>query len=276
MKYTNRNYVSDIIDTDKNVRLLIYKNDDNNIIPQNIVRLILPYIFNDKLDNIHYLESRNNLDQHINLLWHFNQYVDNLPNSIRLIHFGKTFNKSINNLPLHLNKLKFSYDFKKPLNKIPKNLKVLKIDYNYDYNLPHLPQSLHTLKLYLGNNIIDILPETLRVLIIDTKKYIQNYPPKLYTLRFGNYFNQEINNLPQTLYELELGYCFNQSLDFLPESLQILNLRMNNKIKKINDLPSSIKKVVIRKSQSNLINPIYHNKVVIKKIKDRFSILYGK
>ena len=71
------------------------------------------------------------------------------------------------------------------------------------------------------------------------------------------------NKIPNNITHLKFEWDFNQTLDFLPESLKILNIKNNSKITKINDLSSSIKQIIIRKDQLNVINKIYHHKTFL-------------
>lgn len=133
---------------------------------------------------------------------------------------------------------------------IPDNIKHLYLsDYNFDNSVDKLLQSLHSLIFYQSSKF---------------NQSVNKLPQSLHTLEFGDYFNQPIDKLPRSLKKLTLRSQFNQNLDFLPESLEILDISYNNYIEKINDLPSSIKKIMIIEYQRNKINKIYHHKLDIQ------------
>ena len=102
---------------------------------------------------------------------------------------------------------------------------VLKFGKSYN-NKINYPDKIFYIKY--GDNFnqeVNNLPSTLEFLIFHSK--------------FGSKFNQPIDNLPSSLKLLYLGIEFNNSVDFLPNNLQYLNLgeKFN---KSIDNLPSSI------------------------------------
>jgi len=55
--------------------------------------------------------------------WLFNGNVDNLPNNITHLHFGREFNKPLDNLPVNLIFLELGNSFNQPLDFLPHSLK---------------------------------------------------------------------------------------------------------------------------------------------------------
>lgn len=155
----------------------------------------------------------------------FNQHIDNLAHSIKICKFSIIFNQNIDNLPQNLFYIDFFVDFNKTINNLPNSLRVLKLASEFSKFIDKLPSNLHT--LVLSNN-----------------------------------FNKPLYNLPKYLHTLDVGNDFNNYLDFLPESLQILIIYKNYRIFVINDLPSSIKHIVVREDQKNIVNNIYKSKII--------------
>ena len=52
-----------------------------------------------------------------------------------------------------------------------------------------------------------------------------------------------------------------KTLDFLPEGIEVIKLHDYNK--QVNDLPSSIKEIWIKKENEHLINKIYKHKTFL-------------
>lgn len=137
------------------------------------------------------------------------------------------FNEPIDLVNLNKTNIRFVTVFNHPVNnKLPKVLKILTFGDNFNQNIDYLPSTLNKLTC-------------------------------------GYKFNQPINNLPHALTFLHLCGNFNQQLDLLPESLEILDIKFLTKKISINDLPASIKKIIVNSDYVNNINSIYHNKLDI-------------
>jgi hypothetical protein len=52
----------------------------------------------------------------------FNQPVDNLPQSITHLIFGRLFNQTVNNLPQTMTHLTFGHNFNQTVDNLPKNI----------------------------------------------------------------------------------------------------------------------------------------------------------
>lgn len=117
------------------------------------------------------------------------KYINNLPNSIEMLHLIYFINKNINNLPFSLNTLIINYDLPK-FNKLPNSIH--KLIYRSDTlkldNIPnsikelHYDLNVHYLKLNDGN--LDFIPEGLEILKL---------PPR---------FDMHINDLPESIKEI--------------------------------------------------------------------------
>lgn len=98
---------------------------------------------------------------------------------------------------------------------------------------------------YLFNKNIDLLPQTLRVLIFPTNsifnKPINDLPISLEILSVGNSFNQSINNLPNKLLHIMLGSKFNHPVNKLPPYLKTLIFnKLTTFEHELNCLPDSL------------------------------------
>jgi hypothetical protein len=86
--------------------------------------LTLPYTFNEELNNIPeeteiIIFSENLRKKEYSK---FNQLVDNLPENLTHLTFGKSFNHSVNNLPKKLTHLTFGEKFNQSVDYLPENL----------------------------------------------------------------------------------------------------------------------------------------------------------
>ena len=61
----------------------------------------------------------------------FNQPVDNLPISLKMLELGWYFNQPVDNLPDSLIDLKFNWIFKQKINRYPSSLKRIMISEKY-------------------------------------------------------------------------------------------------------------------------------------------------
>ena len=67
--------------------------------------------------------------------WHFNQSVDNLPNSISHLTFIGGFDQPVNNLPNSISHLTFEYCFDQPVNHLPNSIIHLTFGDNFNQQL---------------------------------------------------------------------------------------------------------------------------------------------
>lgn len=84
--------------------------------------------------------------------------------------------------------------------------------------------------------------------IIDTIK-------KYKYVKFGPYFNKNIDELPQNIEKLFLGHHFNQKIDFLPTNLRYLGLSVFFR-QKLNNLPDSLTHLTIEGYFNEEIDPL--------------------
>lgn len=156
----------------------------------------------------------------------FNNNVDNLPETIKYINFGKFFNRPINNLPKNIISLKFSKQsqFGHPLDKLPPKLKILEFENYaaYGHSLQNLPKSLKILSTPPRITGVKCLPENLK------------------KITFHGFFDGNVDNLPKKLKYLELGWHFSNNLDHLPKTLKILKISGGWYKNELNKLPNSL------------------------------------
>ena len=134
--------------------------------------------------------------------------VDDLPNSIIYLEFGRDFNQPVDNLPNSIIDLGFGWYFNQPVDNLPNSITYLTFGHNFNQSVDNLP-----------NSIID--------------------------LSFGNCFNQSVNNLPCSISYLEFGNYFNQSISNLPNSIEYLIILCSDFNQIIDNLPLSIKYLYI-------------------------------
>lgn len=250
--------------------------------------------FNDEID----ISENDNLHTMI-FGEEFNQQINKYPKNLRILEFGNMYNQSLNNLPESLSVLIFKFMFNQQVNNLPKSINTVLFGMLFNNYINNLPKSINTINLSLFLDRIEYNKNIPKILLnskggslssLSCSKKINNLPAFLHTLKIGGHFNNNVNNLPNKLKVLMFGYFFNKSinkislslktlkigwfynynLDLLPEGLEILdisdnNFRINNNIK-INDLPSSIKQIIINENQENLVNKIYKHKIVITKV----------
>lgn len=121
------------------------------------------------------------------------KYMNNLPNSIEMIHLIQFINKNINNLPFSLNTLIINYELPK-FNKLPNSIK--KLIYRSDtLKLDNIPNSIKELQydscvnwFKLNDGNLDLIPEGIEIIKL---------PPR---------FDTQINDLPSSVKEIWI-YC---------------------------------------------------------------------
>jgi hypothetical protein len=172
--------LEEILDNNTEPLLNKYFNNKTNT-------LILPFNFNEKVDNL-----PQSLTQLI-LPSTFNQKVDNLPQSLTHLTFGVYFNQKVDNLPHNLTHLTFGSYIDKKINKLPKNLTSLILNfYLKNINLKKLPKNLKEFSLACDNNFINNIP-----------KHIE----KIYIwFSDDENINKKVVNLPSTLKEIIILY----------------------------------------------------------------------
>lgn len=121
------------------------------------------------------------------------KYMNNLPNSIEMIHLIQFINKNINNFPFSLNTLIINYDLPK-FNKLPNSVKKL-IYRSNTLKLDNIPNSIKELQydscvgwFKLNDGNLDLIPEGIEIIKL---------PPR---------FDTQINDLPSSVKEIWI-YC---------------------------------------------------------------------
>ena len=111
--------------------------------------------FNQKLipDIIEFLSKH----QKVKFGKDFNQFVDNLPNSLTHLKLGVDFNQPVNNLPNSLTHLKFGKDFNQPVDNLPESLTHLELEqFSFNKPLNNLPNSIIKLTLVTSSRKFEI------------------------------------------------------------------------------------------------------------------------
>ena len=114
----------------------------------------------------------------------------------------------------------------------------------------NLPQILTHLTLgWVFNQQVNLSPNLIHLTFGYCFNQQVNLPPNLTHLTFGWKFNQQVN-LPFSVQFLELDCNNINIIDYLSDNVEELVLGYNN-ILELNDLPSSIKKLVIKNEDYN-------------------------
>lgn len=164
-----------------------------------------------------------------------------LPGSLEVLKLGSNFVGEIDFIPLSLKRLIIkSHCFNGSLHNLKNtNLKELTI----------------TSKIF-NQQISGILPNTLEILRIkESNSFNQNmdFLPKnlkILDLFVLHNFNQELNNLPNIRELLLVSNSFKKPLENLPGSLEVLYLDLSGYEVKFDNLPSSLKELVLHFSDN--------------------------
>jgi hypothetical protein len=209
--------------------------------------LIISYDFDEELKDIPN-DTEIIIFENENKDSRFNQKVDNLPENLTHLTFGTEFNQKVDNLPQNLIHLTFRMYFNQKVDKLSKNLTHLILN-----------------DLFL--------------------KKINNLPKNLTHLTFRCWINEKLCNLPKNLTYIKIKGDFNNII-ILPKSLKKLSLTCNNNL--INNIPKHIETVYIwfykydnkygdeyNKKIDNL--PLTIKKIVIKyeKFKKYIKVPFG-
>ena len=229
----------------------------NNI---NLTHLTFGWNFNQEIN----LSNNINLT-HLTFVWWFNQEL-NLSNNINLTHltFGYYFNQEIdlsNNI--NLTHLTFGYYFNQEIN-LSNNINLIHLTFGYKFN-----QELNLLfNINLKKVLIDI-----------QNNEIENTNNLLKIITNGN-FEKKIN-IPLNVKYLKTSYVENYLMDNLSNNIEELTIYNNNN-KNIDNLPNSIKKIIISNSYTDLNNLpnsieeliLFKNVVKINKIPKNLKKIY--
>lgn len=196
-------------------------NSNIDILPDNIVYLILGYDFNQQINKL-----PDNLTTLI-FSCEFNNLILQFPPNIQKLYFGTKFNQNLV-LADSLRYLFFGQDFNKKII-FNENLTHLGIGKNFSQDL-ELPTSIIFFSIELSetnSNILDNLPNSMETLVIYGWKYdakqIDNLPTSIVNLIINHpYFNQELNNLPNSIEYLRLNSEYNQKFEKIPNKLKTM------------------------------------------------------
>ena len=97
------------------------------------------YILNDKLFEAYESNNFNNLKCRDSK---FNELVNNLPQCLTYLTFGRHFNQRVNKLPQGLTHLTFGVRFNQEVNVLPQNLTHLTFCVRFNQEVNVLPQNL--------------------------------------------------------------------------------------------------------------------------------------
>lgn len=112
-----------------------------NILPQNLTHLILGFVYNQQIElnhNIKYVKLCGNESLSV---------LENLPDSVEILHLGQYFQNQMSNLPNSVKKIIFDINgyYKHELNNLPKFVELIKLPRNYSVQIKNIPSSLKTI-----------------------------------------------------------------------------------------------------------------------------------
>ena len=162
----------------------------------------------------------------------FNQKVDNLPQNLAHLTFGTTFNQKVDNLPQSLTYLTFGFMFNQKVGFLPKNLTHLTFNYCFNKEVNNLPKNI----IHLAFGVCFC-------------EKIYKLPKNLKYFKFKWYYKNEII-LPKSLKKLSLT-CNNDLINNIPEHIEkvYIYFSCDHIHKKVENLPSTIKEIVIEDEQ---------------------------
>ena len=197
----------------------------------------------------------------------FNQPVNNLPNNIRKIIFGKKFNQPVDHLPQEIMMINFCCDFNQTIDFLPINLICLSLGPKFNQPIDNLPENLKKLTIHNFSNELNVKNfHSDRLNINDApgkfNQKIDNLPINLKALYIlTGYFNQSIDNLPKSLEILELGQKFNYPVDNLPKSLKYLTLGLDFN-HPVDNLPENLKELCLSREFNHKLRNLPNIKVL--------------
>lgn len=166
--------------------------------PRDVERIVFNSEFNQPVDHLFNDEMKNL--KTVEFGYHFNQTIDNLPDSVEELIIHRKFNQQIRKFPLNMKKLVFNTqeEIYFDLEILPKGLEVL------------------SLKCKEGQKLINF-PPNLKILVIDSKKdcVIENLPDSLRILALGYYVSNSIKNKGEfTVFKSSLAKKYKNTLEF--------------------------------------------------------------
>lgn len=102
----------------------------------------------------------------------FNQHVNNLPPSLKILILPNEFNQPVENLPCAIEILQFGKDFNNSVDFLPNSLKELYLGENFSQSLDNLPNCIKFLSIRLNKSVSNIkslinLPISIKKLSFD-------------------------------------------------------------------------------------------------------------
>ena len=188
-----------------NVSEFLYGDNYNKnitFIPSNLYELILPYRFNSQINISHPCVLKTITFNNI-----FNNFINNLPETLGIIKFGSEFNQPVDNLPNRLEEIYFGKKFNQMVDMLPCSLKIIVFGNEFNQRVENLPFGLE--RIIFGtsqdstfSHIIDNLPESVSYISISNPKYskpINKLPKSLSTIQIpSKYAYTDIHKLTKS------------------------------------------------------------------------------
>ncbi len=205
-------------------------------------------------DNIKYIETCHSNCVYNKPLNNFPKYLEEL-DIIRLVEF----NNKLDNLPSTLKVLSIGGIYSHPLDNLPEGLQELRVGGNYECKLKKLPKNLETLYLkHDFNQELNDPPSGLKHLIIsESSKYVgslNNLPYGLKTLIISSNYIYDLNNLPVTLKKIRINNKKSNNanikkynFEYLPENLDCLEIETHETEDfTLDNLPCNLRKLIFK------------------------------
>ena len=221
-------------------------------------------------DNIDFIQDTNIEEIYFEIYSDFNFLLNRLPHTLRILKIPKEYKHKIDIFPPNLQELNIYSNYEYPLDNLPEGLLKLYLCNNTNYDLNNLPNTLEILRTGNKDIRINILPLSLKELILPRYHLykIEYYPPNLLSLQLSYYYNYPLDNLPlmldklviaggpQEYHELDgIDYPeFSQPINDLPDSVSEIEICVSDYTQKITKLPNNLDSIMFH-SLSHIPTP---------------------
>ena len=251
----------------------------------NIIRIfhvISKYIFNNIIcNNKLYLDQIPNNINRIKFGRNFNEEIFKLPNQIKEIEFGYSFNQSVENLPTSLVTLKFGCNFNHNIDNLPNSIKKLILGYKFNQEVNKWPDSLTYLKLERFDNcgiLCSNLPDSITYLEYRNIEFlIEKWPSELKILKVNNYsFINRRRGILNPFKLPNLPSLKNLEITLLDEDLnisnnQITSLKIKDEVSKFHYIPDTVTYLDLRVCSIYDLNFSKLNSLIWLRLPDTFN-----
>lgn len=172
----------------------------------------------------------------------FKGFIKNLSDSITHIYLLCDMTNPIT-FPSNLKFLRFRHEYNYPLDNLPNSLEILHMPTYFKYKIYKFPKSLKEIEFSTDYNyLIDNLPDSVEIIKLGYffDREINKFPVLLKKIYFDDKFNEDINNLPDSVEELTIISQYDKEIKKFPNSLKILTINKSFK-SSLNNLSPDVK-----------------------------------